>query len=73
MNANPVRRGEYCLAFTDDKTRYVWIYKLKHKDEGFHFSRVESPGRKVFESEGNKILFKLTMVMVLNQFELPLH
>ena len=25
--------GEYCLAFTDDKTRYVWIYILKHKDE----------------------------------------
>ena len=25
--------GEYCLAFTDDKTRYAWIYILKHKDE----------------------------------------
>ena len=26
--------GEYCLAFTDDKTiNYEWIYILKHKDE----------------------------------------
>ena len=27
--------AEYFLTFIDDKTRYVWIYPLKHKDEVF--------------------------------------
>ena len=30
--------AEYFLTFIDDKTRYVWVYTLKHKDEVFeHF------------------------------------
>ena len=26
---------EYFLTFVDDKTRYVWVYFLKYKDEAF--------------------------------------
>ena len=33
MNAMYLSGGEYCLTFTDEKTRYVKIYILKHKDE----------------------------------------
>ena len=35
MNAKPLSGGAYFQTFADDKTRCVWIYILKHKDEVF--------------------------------------
>lgn len=35
MNAKSLSAGEYFLTFTDDKSRYVWVYILKRKDEVF--------------------------------------
>ena len=35
MNGKPLSGGAYFMTFTDDKTHYVWIYILKHKDEVF--------------------------------------
>ena len=32
MNENSL---EYFLSFIDDKTRYVWVYFLKSKDQAF--------------------------------------
>lgn len=37
MNAKHLSGGEYFLTFIDDKTHYVWIYILKHKDEVFPY------------------------------------
>ena len=38
MNAKSLGGAEYFLTFIDDKTRYVWVYPLKHKSEVFdHF------------------------------------
>ena len=33
MNAKSIGWAEYFLTFIDDKTRYVWVYPLKHKSE----------------------------------------
>ena len=35
MNAKSLSGGEYFLTFIDDKSRYVWVYILKHKDDVF--------------------------------------
>ena len=35
MNAKSLSGGEYFLTFIDDKSRYVWVYTLKHKDDVF--------------------------------------
>ena len=35
MNAKSLSGGEYVLTFIDDKSRYVWVYILKHKDDVF--------------------------------------
>jgi transposase InsO family protein len=35
MNAQSLSGAEYFLTFIDDKTRYVWIYVLKRKDQVF--------------------------------------
>ena len=35
INTQSLGGAEYFLAFIDDKTRYVWVYPLKHKDEVF--------------------------------------
>ena len=35
MNAKSLSGAEYFLTFTDDKTHYVWVYILKHKDQVF--------------------------------------
>ena len=35
MNANSLWGAEYFLTFIDDKTRYVWVYSLKHKSQVF--------------------------------------
>lgn len=35
LNSKSLGGGEYFLTFTDDSTRYVWVYILKHKDEVF--------------------------------------
>ena len=35
MNAQSQSGREYFLTFTDDKTHYVWVYILKHKDQVF--------------------------------------
>lgn len=35
MGTQSLSGGEYFLTFIDDKTRYVWVYILKHKDEVF--------------------------------------
>jgi len=35
MNARPLGGAEYFLTFIDDKTRYVWVYVLKCKDQVF--------------------------------------
>ena len=32
MNAQLLSGAEYFLTFTDDKTHYVWVYVLEHKD-----------------------------------------
>ena len=38
LNTKLLGGAEYFLTFVDDKTRYVWVYPLKHKDEVFeHF------------------------------------
>ena len=38
LNTKSLGGAEYFLTFVDDKTRYVWVYPLKHKDEVFeHF------------------------------------
>ncbi len=35
VNAKSIGGSEYFLVFVDDKTRYVWVYFLKRKDEVF--------------------------------------
>ena len=35
MNAKSLSGGEYFQTFIDDKSRYVWVYILKHKDDVF--------------------------------------
>ena len=35
LNSKSMSGAEYFLTFVDDKTRYVWVYFLKHKDEAF--------------------------------------
>ena len=35
MNAKSLSGGEYFLTFIDDKSRYVWVYILKHKGDVF--------------------------------------
>lgn len=35
MNVTSHSGAEYFLTFIDDKTRYVWVYFLRHKDEVF--------------------------------------
>ena len=35
LNSKSLGGAEYFLTFVDDKTRYVWAYFLKHKDEEF--------------------------------------
>ena len=35
INAKSLGGAEYFLSFIDDKTRYVWVYCLKHKDQVF--------------------------------------
>ncbi len=35
VNAKSIGGAEYFLVFVDDKTRYVWVYFLKRKDEVF--------------------------------------
>ena len=35
MGTKSLSGGEYFLTFIDDKTRYVWVYTLKTKDEVF--------------------------------------
>ena len=38
LNSKSLGGAEYFLTFIDDKTRYVWVYFLKYKDEAFqHF------------------------------------
>ncbi len=53
INSKSLGGAIYFLTFVDDKTRYVWIYTLKHKSEVFQCFQewkvmVErSTGRKV--------------------------
>uniref|UniRef100_A0A1X7TBC3 Integrase catalytic domain-containing protein n=1 Tax=Amphimedon queenslandica TaxID=400682 RepID=A0A1X7TBC3_AMPQE len=35
INAKSLSGGEYFLIFTDDKSRYVWVYIIKNKSEVF--------------------------------------
>ena len=35
MNKKLLSGAEYFLSFIDDKTRYVWVYFLKSKDQVF--------------------------------------
>ena len=35
MNEKSLSGAEYFLSFIDDKTRYVWVYFLKSKDQVF--------------------------------------
>ena len=35
LNTKSLGGAEYFLTFVDDKTRYVWVYPLKYKDEVF--------------------------------------
>ena len=35
MNAQSLSGAEYFLTFIDDKTRFVWVYVLKRKDQAF--------------------------------------
>jgi len=35
MNAKSLSGGEYFLTFINDKSRHVWVYILKHKDDVF--------------------------------------
>ena len=35
MNVPSLSGAEYFLTFVDERTRYVWVYVLKHKDEVF--------------------------------------
>ena len=35
MNAKSIGGAEHFLTFIDDKTRYVWVYPLKHKSQVF--------------------------------------
>ncbi len=35
MSAQSLSGGEYFVTFIDDKTRYVWMYVLKRKDQVF--------------------------------------
>ena len=35
VNAKSIGGAEYFLTFVDDKTRYVWVYFLRRKDEVF--------------------------------------
>ena len=35
MNVPSLSGSEYFLTFVDERTRYVWVYVLKHKDEVF--------------------------------------
>ncbi|KAL2092442.1 hypothetical protein ACEWY4_012240 [Coilia grayii] len=35
INVKSLSGAEYFLTFIDDKTHYVWVYVLKHKDEVF--------------------------------------
>ena len=38
MNTKSIGGAEYFLTFIDDRTRYVWVYPMKHKSEVFdHF------------------------------------
>ena len=36
INAKSVSGAGYFLTLIDDKTRYAWVYVLKHKDEVFN-------------------------------------
>ena len=35
INAKSIGGAEYFLTFIDDRTRYVWVYPMKHKSEVF--------------------------------------
>ena len=45
--------GEYFVTFVDDRTRHVWIYILKHKDEVF--SRFQEWKVQVERSTGRQV------------------
>ena len=53
MNAQSLSGAEYFLTFIDDKTRFVWVYVLKRKDQVFERSlewkplAEKSTGRKL--------------------------
>ena len=37
INAKSLSGAEYFLTFVDDKTRYVWVFILKHKSQMFQY------------------------------------
>ena len=53
MNAKSIGGAKHFLTFIDDRTRYVWVYPLKHKGEAFdRFLELKlSNGRKCQQTE----------------------
>ena len=53
MSSQSLSGAEYFLTFIDDKTRYVWIYGLKNKDQVF--SRFIEWKKMVEKSTGQQL------------------
>ena len=53
MSSQSLSGAKYFLTFIDDKTRYVWIYVLKHKDQVF--SRFIEWKKMVEKSTGQQV------------------
>ena len=53
MNAESLSGAEYFLTFIDDRTRYVWVYILKRKDQVFE--RFQEWKALVEKSTGRKL------------------
>ena len=53
MNEKSIGGAEYFLTFTDDKTRYTWVYPLKTKDQVF--DRFQEWKALVEKSSGKRV------------------
>ena len=60
--------AEYFLTFTDDKTRYVWVYALKQKSEVF--SKFCKWKALVEKSSGHKKCKLQNVLLAFHQAEL---
>ena len=62
--------GEYFLTFTDDKSRYTWVYVLKSKDQVFEVFSSGKLARKVIRPAGDSFFLTLSCRALQEQSKL---